>query len=82
LKEACQSATICEDNEGTVALPKNPVNRQRAKQIDIRYRFIRSPQEIGKVTIKYSPTQDMIVDLMTKAATKDKLQKFKHYIFG
>ena len=82
MKEACQSATIFEDNQGTIALSKNPVNRQRAKHIDIRYHFIRSAQETGKVTIKYCPTQDMIADLMTKAATRDKLQKFKHYIFG
>ena len=82
LKEACQSATIFEDNQGTIALSKNPVNRQRAKHIDIRYHFIRSAQETGKVTIKYCPTQDMIADLMTKAATRDNLQKFKHYIFG
>ena len=82
LKEACQSATIFEDNQGTIALSKNPVNRQHAKHIDIRYHFIRSAQEAGKVTIKYCPAQDMIADLMTKAAIKDKLQKFKHNIFG
>ena len=80
--ESCQSATIFEDNQGAIALSKNPVNHQRAKHINISYHFIRSTQETGKVTIKYCSTQDMIADLMTKAASKEKLKKFKHYIFG
>ena len=82
LKEPCQSATIFEDNQGAIALSKNPVDRQRAKHIDIRYHFSRSVQETGKVTIKYCPTQDMIADMMTKASTKEKFLKFKRYIFG
>ena len=81
LKESCQSATIFEDNQGAIAHSKNPVNRQRAKHIDIRYPFIRSTQETGEVTIKYCPTQDMIADLTAKAAKKEKLKKFKYYIF-
>ena len=73
---------IFEDNQGTIALSMNPVNRQRSKHIDVRYHFIRNVQNAGKVIIKYCPTADMVVDVMTKPVTKIKLQKFKSYIFG
>ncbi|KAL9987803.1 hypothetical protein ACROYT_G002165 [Oculina patagonica] len=73
---------IFEDNQGTIALSMNPVNRQRSKHIDVRYHFIRNVQNAGKVIIKYCPTADMVADVMTKPVTKIKLQKFKSYIFG
>ena len=36
------SVLIFEDNQCTIALANNPVNRQRSKHIDIKYHFIRS----------------------------------------
>ena len=73
---------IYEDNQGTIALSKNPVNQQRSKHIDIHYHFIRTELNDGKITIEYCPTTDMVTDIMTKPATKFKLDKFKHFIFG
>ena len=74
--------TIFEDNQGAIALSKNPVNRQRSKHIDIRYHFVRNALEEGKVDIQYCPTEDMIADSLTKPMSKFKLQKFKNYLFG
>ena len=73
---------IFEDNQGTIALSKNPFNQPRLKHIDIRYHFVRSAQNAGKIIIKYCPTADMVADVMTKPVTKFKLQKFKNYVFG
>ena len=73
---------IFEDNQGTIALSKNPVNRQRSKHIDMQYHFIRSMQNAGKIIIKYCPTADMVADVITKPITKLKLQTFRNYIFG
>ena len=73
---------IFEDNQGTIALSKNPVNRSRAKHIDIRYHFIRSEIARGRVVVKYCPTENMVADIMTKPVTKVKLEKFKGFIFG
>ena len=80
--EICSPVQIYEDNQGTIALSKDPVNRQRSKHIDIRYHFIRSTINAGKVIVNYCPTTDMIADIMTKAAPRCKLQKFKNFIFG
>ncbi len=73
---------IYEDNQGTIALSKDPVNRKRSKHIDVRYHFTRSTINTAKVNVYYCPTTEMIADIMTKSATRSKLQKFKNFIFG
>ena len=77
-----ESVLIYEDNQGTIALANNPVQRQRSKHIDIKYHFIRLNVKDGKVVLKYCPTNDMLADLMTKPATKVQLEKFKPLMFG
>lgn len=76
------SVLLFEDNQGTIALANNPVNRQRSKHIDIKYHFIRSEVHRGRISLEYCPTTEMLADLMTKPATKFQLQKFKLKIFG
>ena len=56
---------IFEDNQGAIALSKNPANHQRSKHINVRYHVIRSAQNAGKIIIKYCPTADMVADVMT-----------------
>ena len=73
---------VYEDNQGTLALAKNPVNRQRCKHIDIKYHFIRENVSSGRVILEYCPTEQMIADVMTKPATKLKLKKFAQDLFG
>ena len=73
---------IFEDNQGTIALAQNPVNRQRSKHIDIRYHFIRSALSSGTIKLQYCPTANMIADVMTKPATRFKLESFKNFLFG
>lgn len=65
---------VYEDNQGTIALAKNPVNRQRCKHIDIKYHFIREVVNTRKIILEYCPTDQMLEDLMTKPATKLKLR--------
>lgn len=43
---------VYEDNQGTIALAKNPVSRQRCKHIDIRYHFIRSTVNDGHIVLE------------------------------
>ena len=76
------SVLIFEDNQGTITLANNPVNRQSSKHINIKYHFIFSEVHRGRVSLEYCPTAEMLADLMTKPATKFQLQKFKLKIFG
>ena len=73
---------VYEDNQGAIALAKNPVNRQRCKHIDIKYHFIRENVNNGKFILEYCPTEQMIADVLTKPPTKLKLQRFARNMFG
>lgn len=73
---------IYEDNQGAIALSKNPVCRQRSKHVDIKYHFVRSAHAQGKIEIGYCPTADMVADVLTKPLTKVKFERFKRYLFG
>ena len=77
-----ECAKIYEDNQGAIALTKNPVNRQRSKHIDIKYHFLREVVRNRKVEIHYCPTAKMVADMFTKPATRVKLTKFKTFLFG
>ncbi|CAI5746908.1 unnamed protein product [Peronospora destructor] len=57
---------IYEDNQGSIALAKNPECHKRTKHIDIRYHFVREKVEDGQVVLQYCPTKDMKADIMTK----------------
>lgn len=61
-----ESVTVYEDNQGAIALAKNPEFHKRTKHIDIRYHFVREKVEDGQVALEYCPTQDMLADIMTK----------------
>lgn len=77
-----QTVTVFEDNQGTIRLAKNPVNRQRSKQVDIKYHFIRSNVLQGKIILVYCPTESMVADVFTKSSTRGNIEKFSSYMFG
>ncbi|GMF41064.1 unnamed protein product [Phytophthora lilii] len=64
-----EAVKIYEDNQGFIALAKNPEFHKRTKHIDIRYHFVREKVEDGQVVLQYCSTKDMKADLMTKPIT-------------
>ena len=70
------------DNQGTIALAKNPIKHQRSKHIDIKYHFIRDEISEKRVNVKYIPTENNIADVFTKPVSKMRNQKFKMYLMG
>uniref|UniRef100_H3G826 Reverse transcriptase Ty1/copia-type domain-containing protein n=1 Tax=Phytophthora ramorum TaxID=164328 RepID=H3G826_PHYRM len=44
-----EAVKIYEDNQGSIALTKNPQFHKRTKHIDIRYHFVREKVEDGQV---------------------------------
>ncbi|OWY96232.1 Integrase, catalytic core protein [Phytophthora megakarya] len=61
-----EAVKIYEDNQGSIALAKNPECHKRTKHLDIRYHFVRERVEDGQVVLEYISTLDMLADFMTK----------------
>jgi hypothetical protein len=57
---------IWEDNQGTIAVSRNPVNHLGMKHIDVRYFAIRDWIQDGKLRVDYLHTSDMLADALTK----------------
>jgi len=69
--------TIFADNQGSMALAKNPEFHSRTKHISIQQHFIREKVEADEVQLKYLPTGDMLADLLTKAIPREKVERFR-----
>jgi hypothetical protein len=55
------------DNQGAIALAKNPEHHSRTKHIDIQYHFIRERVADRSVTLAFVGSEEMIADVLTKA---------------
>ncbi|KAG6590645.1 RxLR effector candidate protein [Phytophthora cinnamomi] len=73
-----EAIKIYEDNQGSIALAKNPEFHKRTKHIDIRYHFVREKVEDGQVVLEYCSTKDMLADIMTKAITSVQFEVLRH----
>ena len=49
---------IHEDNQGAIAMVKNPVGHARAKHNDIHYHFVCEGVQNGAIVLKYVATDD------------------------
>ena len=77
LERTDQVATkIFQDNQGCIALAKNPVYHARTKHIDIKFHFLREKVIHEVIALEYKPTEEMIADGFTKALPRDKHSKF------
>ena len=65
------------DNQGAIALAKNPQFHARTKHIDIQHHFIRQKVDEGKIELQYVPTAKQVADGLTKALCKDKFILFR-----
>ena len=74
------STVIMEDNQGAIAIAKNPVDHSRTKHIDIRYHYIRECVQNGQIELQYCPTNDMKADILTKPLTKQKFEYLREKI--
>ena len=80
LRMEATSTVILEDNQGAIAIAKNPVNHSRTKHIDIRYHYIRECVQNGQIELQYCPTDEMKADILTKPLTKQKFEYLRGQI--
>ena len=72
-----ESTVIYEDNQGAIALAKNPKNHSRAKHIDVKYHYIRQAVEEKNIKLIYCSTENMIADILTKGLPKLKFEQLR-----
>ena len=70
----CTTATtMYEDNQGAIAMSRNPVLHNRTKHIEA-YRFVREKTQDGTIEQKYCPTNEMVADILTKPISKGQFE--------
>jgi transposase InsO family protein len=74
------ATTMYEDNQGAIALSRNPKDHERTKHIDIAYHFARERQMNGEINVIYCPTAEMLADVMTKALPRPMFEKLREAI--
>ena len=65
------------DNQGAMALARNPQFHGRSKHMGIQLNWQREQIEKGEVELQYTPTERQVADGMTKALCKDKFVRFR-----
>ncbi|POM68330.1 Integrase catalytic core protein [Phytophthora palmivora] len=65
------TTTIYQENQGCIALAKNPAYHTRTKHIDIKFHFLHEKVESKTVELEYKPTDEMMIaDGFTKALAR------------
>ena len=72
-----EPTTLNEDNQGTIALSKNPKSHARTKHIDIKYHYVREVVEREEIELVYCSTDKMIADILTKGLPKPKFEELR-----
>lgn len=65
------------DNQGAMALARNPQFHGRSKHMGIQLNWQREQVEKGEVDLRYTPSEQQIADGMTKALPKDRFLTFR-----
>ena len=65
------------DNQGAIALSKDPAFHARSKHVAIQLKWQREMVAQGHVDIKWTPTDEQIADGLTKALPKDRFEAFR-----
>jgi len=63
------------DNQGAIALTKNPEYHARTKHIDIQFHFIRHHVETEYIKPSHCPTNKMTADIFTKPVPRPQFTK-------
>jgi len=55
------------DNQGAVAISKNPIQHHKTRHFKLSWHFVRQAQEAGEVQVSFVPTNRQDADALTKA---------------
>ncbi|KAG6988694.1 Retrovirus-related Pol polyprotein from transposon TNT [Fusarium oxysporum f. sp. conglutinans] len=73
-----QTTILYGDNQGAIAMAKNPQFHARTKHIDLQWHYVRERVSDGDVELQYVPTEQQIADGLTKPLPKDRFIVFRN----
>jgi hypothetical protein len=65
------------DNQGSIALAKNPEYHARTKHFDIQLHWIREKVKEGRVQLEWIPTSEQLADELTEPLSRDRFEAFR-----
>ena len=77
-----QPAIIKNDNQGALALVKNPVKHIKSTHIDIRYHYVRECFNDNKITLDSVQSDKNVADILTKPQKRHFLHQFGQFLFA
>jgi hypothetical protein len=79
-QEQLTSTVIYGDNQGAIALAKNPAFHGRSKHIDTQHHYIREKIADKTIELQYTPTDEQVADGLTKALARPSFERFRDAI--
>ena len=77
IQNPAQKTLIYVDNQGSIALARNPEFHARTKHIAIQEHYVREKVTSGEIELEYLHTGDMIADCLTKNLSREKVERFR-----
>ena len=65
---------IREDDQGTIAIARNPISHARTKHIDIKFHYVREALHDGIIELVYCPTDQMAANILTKPLSRGQFE--------
>ncbi|RVW53770.1 Retrovirus-related Pol polyprotein from transposon TNT 1-94 [Vitis vinifera] len=65
------------DNKSAIAIAQNPVQHGKTKHMNVKFHYIREAEKNSLVKLHYCSTDMQLVDIMTKALPKSRLEFLK-----
>ena len=80
--EQCEPTTKGEDNQSCIKLATNPVLHMRSKNTDTKYRFILERVDDNSIKLIYTPTDEIVADLLIKSSSQQKIEQCREQLLG
>ena len=77
IKQTRGATRVYGDNQGALALARNPQHHSRTKHIHVQELWCRERQAAGDVNFQYIPTNEQVADVFTKPLPRDAFQRHR-----
>ena len=71
---------LYEDNQSAIALSHLRPGRDKLKHLATKYQYVRGLVNEGVIKLKYTPTENMLADIFTKALSRKKMMELRENI--